>query len=981
LKTVLTVVRFLLAQLHLNSLVGTRSPKALRDTLIKLPQGSKAYEHAYANCIERIKGQTASAEELAMQALAWVVNAKRALTATELRHALAVELDELEFDEENLPDIDDTVSVCAGLLTFDEESSVVRVVHYTTQQYFEQTQNTWFPHAEAHIARICVTYLSFRVFESGFCRGDEEFEERLRLHPLYEYAAQNWGHHALKSLLQIDVRLSFLQSPTKVEASSQALFAKKRQWIRRYSQFVPRQITGLHLAAYFGLTELSSVLIASGQKIDQENEDGQAAISWAVQRGHTSLVQELLLQGADLRKRDKLGQSLLALAAIAGSEDVIKILLHAGLDGDLKDHNGRTPLSLAAEYGHLEVVKILLTMGKADPDLKNAYGRTPLFWAAKNGHEAIFSILLARGANPDSRDICEETPLWEAANGAHDRIVTLLLANPKVTQESREKYEATRLIREVRMGTEAGVMRLLSKVNPTLRKDAILESLEMASMRGDEAMFKRLLEEGAQYELRDEDTRISLIRAVECENEAIVRSLLERTQGVNVTDESQLGRPLLCLAIQIGNVPIASMLLNGGSDPNRGDGNNDTSLAYAAKYRRREILKLVLDGKDVDINSTNNQGDTPLLLAAKDGFKEILKPLLQAGAAIEAQDYQGRTALVWAATEGHIGALKLLLERGARCDIPDNLQRTPFSYAAENGHEDVVRILLDNNVEADSSCEDGKTPLSYVAANGHESIVQLLLVYCRVNLNSTDNKGWTPLMWAAEEGREAVLTLLTNAGADLNLTNTWGQTPTCRAAQRGHDEIVKFLLERNCLVQTIEDISGWTPLFEAIKEGRESTTELLLACPSVDFEHKDTNGRTPLSWAAESGREKIVEMLLQKENLIIDSRDNMGRTPLLWAARRGREAVTGLLLEANANVNSEDLQGGTPLKLAAQHGHDTVVALLLENGAEINHRNGWTALQCATIEGCVTVEQTLREAGALDSDDFFGIIGLFSDDS
>ena len=37
------------------------------------------------------------------------------------------------------------VSVCAGLVTVDEESDIIRLVHYTTQEFFERTQNIWFP--------------------------------------------------------------------------------------------------------------------------------------------------------------------------------------------------------------------------------------------------------------------------------------------------------------------------------------------------------------------------------------------------------------------------------------------------------------------------------------------------------------------------------------------------------------------------------------------------------------------------------------------------------------------------------------------------------------------------------------------------------------------------------------------------------------------------------------------------------------------
>ena len=85
--------------------------------------------------MERIGGQVKDQEELAKQVLSWITCAKRPLTTSELQHALAVEVGESALDEENLPQIEDIVSVCAGLVTVDKESKFIRLVHYITQEY------------------------------------------------------------------------------------------------------------------------------------------------------------------------------------------------------------------------------------------------------------------------------------------------------------------------------------------------------------------------------------------------------------------------------------------------------------------------------------------------------------------------------------------------------------------------------------------------------------------------------------------------------------------------------------------------------------------------------------------------------------------------------------------------------------------------------------------------------------------------------
>ena len=303
--------------------------------------------------MERIEGQVNDQEELAKQVLSWIICAKRPLTTVELEHAIAVEVGELELDEENIPQIEDMVSVCAGLVTIDKESKIVRLVHYTAQEYFERTQREWLPNAEDDITTTCASYLSFSVFESGLCQTDKEFKQRLESHKLYDYAAHNWGHHAREASTLNQEVISFLKCKAKVEASSQALMAVKRYpWHSNYSQEVPRHITDLHLMAYFGINEATIILLKQGQGLDLKDSYGQTPLSYAAKGGH---------------------------------EAVVNLLLETGkVDVDSKDSKDRTPLWYAAKGGHEAVVKLLLETGRVDVDSKDSRrGQTPLSYAAE----------------------------------------------------------------------------------------------------------------------------------------------------------------------------------------------------------------------------------------------------------------------------------------------------------------------------------------------------------------------------------------------------------------------------------------------------------------------------------------------------------------------------------------------------------------------------------------------------------------------
>jgi hypothetical protein len=387
----------------------------------------------------RIEKQVLDHRSLAKQILSWITCAKRPLTTVELRHALAVEVGTSRLDEETLPEIEDIVLVCVGLVTMDEQSGIIRLVHYTTQQYFDKNREKWFANAEADITTACVTYMSFDVFESGFCRTDEEFEERIRLSPFYDYSAHYWGNHAREAPFLCQEAIEFLESDTKVESSSQTLMAVKVR--EEYSQDVPRQMTGLYLVAYFGIKDAVQIL-ATRNIVDLMDSYGRTALWYAAARGHETVAKLLLDTGkVDVNARDtRLGQTPLWRATAGGHEGLVKLLLNMGkVDIDAKDPIGRTPLSWAAMQGYRGIVKLLLDTGKVDVDAKGDNGHTPLSRAIERGHEGIVKLLLDTGkVDVNAKDTeYGQTPLSWAAAGGYEGIVKLLLKHRNLCRSER----------------------------------------------------------------------------------------------------------------------------------------------------------------------------------------------------------------------------------------------------------------------------------------------------------------------------------------------------------------------------------------------------------------------------------------------------------------------------------------------------------------------------------------------------------------
>jgi ankyrin repeat protein len=60
-----------------------------------------------------------------------------------------------------------------------------------------------------------------------------------------------------------------------------------------YSQDVPRQMTGVHLAAYFGLTGEIMALLKNRHNLDVKDTYGRTPLWWTAGNGHGAVVKLL----------------------------------------------------------------------------------------------------------------------------------------------------------------------------------------------------------------------------------------------------------------------------------------------------------------------------------------------------------------------------------------------------------------------------------------------------------------------------------------------------------------------------------------------------------------------------------------------------------------------------------------------------------------------------------------------------------------
>ena len=789
--------RFLLVSLNIDAILGEVTIRQRRKKLEEMAQGG-GLSDAYTATLRRLKSQKGNKSALGLKVLMWVLYSERPLRAHELCHALGVEIGSTDLDPENVPALRTLISSCLGLVTVEESSSTVRLVHFTLQEHLS-SDPTLFHSPHSIIAEVCLTYLNF-----GCIRNlAPTLHSAPETTPLLEYACINWGRHTRRGMTEniLILALRVLDEFDK-HIPAQLLLLHNNQY-HDWSPYFdgaggPTGFTGLHGAAFLGVVgAVPSLLGMNKWDVNAADCTGITSLIWAVVRGHEEVVRMLLER-----------------------EDV---------NPDQPDSKyGRTPLSWAAEKGHDGIVKMLLAREEVNPDHADTeYGVTPLWWAAKNGHDGIVTMLLEReDINLDQPDTCYGwTPLSFAAKNGHDGIVKMLLERENVNPDHPDtQYGQT--------------------------------PLSLAAENGYDGIVNMLLErEGVNPDQADTKYgRTPLSLAANNGHDRIVKMLLEREDINPDQPDTEDGRTPLSLAAENGHYGIVKMLLERKNvNPNQQDTKSGLALLpWAAENGHDEIVKILLEREDVNPDQPDTiYGQTPFSFAAANGHDGIVSMLLeQEDVNPDQPDTSGQTPLSLAAKNGHGGIVKMLLDReNVNPNQQDNYCRTPLSRAAENGHDRIVKMLLEReNVNPDQPDNFRRTPLSLAAENGHDEMVKILLEQKNVNPDQLDTFfGRTPLLWAAKNGHGGIVRMLLERD-DVNPDRpdtAYGRTPLAWAAENEHDGIVKMLLAREDVNpdQLDSDLlaqSSWWPHFSPRplklrhppwKLDAHPNAQIILSCP------------------------------------------------------------------------------------------------------------------------------------------------------
>ncbi|TQN66287.1 Ankyrin-2, partial [Colletotrichum shisoi] len=588
-------------------------------------------------------------------------------------------------------------------------NKTVRLIHATAEEYIKRNQAIGFPNEEAMstsmLTRTCLACLT-RIPLSIGSPPESSVDDICRQYPLFGYAANFWGIHLDKTTSSrgdlYKLAWRFVSDKPKLDAAMHVMSDP------RISH--EADVSGVHIAAFFGLEKLVRKAMANDKKVDfnAQTRRGETPLHWAVTHGRRSFAEFLVRQGAELNVPNVDRRTALHKAIMAGDGDLIDVILTSGgLNLELEDSEGYTCLRWAARYGQLRTVEALLRSG-ADVDAADKDGYTALRWAMKYNRSTTAWLLIQARADVNKPDNQGTQPLHAAVQSC--------CGGP-----DGDGSKASMNLLWLLLENKANVNAQAGKLGQT--------PLHLAAVGGSSSVVWLLLENGADPRRPDSKNRTALHRAITSKNAAVCRTLLQRDGDYLVHAVDQHGLTPLHVAALGGSSAIVGLLLENGADLRRVDSNRRTALHCAIQGEHAEVCSaLVQRGGGFLVLAVDDEKRSPLHHAASWGSPAIVGALLDHRAPIDSQDSKGLTALHVAVSHGYEKVVELLLQRGAGTHIGvAKRKRTAMHIAATMGHLEIVETLLRHGAVLDARDSRGETPLHLADAHGHRMVKKFLV--------------------------------------------------------------------------------------------------------------------------------------------------------------------------------------------------------------------------------------------------------------
>ena len=577
----------------------------------------------------------------------------------------------------------------------------------------------------------------------------------------------------------------------------------------------------------------------------------------------------------DVNKTDNIGHTALILASHCDNNRVVKSLLNIcsnnndiNLLVDIQADTGNSAVMSATMHENIQILGMLIEAG-ADFNLHNVKGSIPLTGAASI--DAYRSIDYIIKHNPP---ICDPN-LYNSETGKTALIVAseapfaieslkILLTCNDIDLNIQDNQGNTALIHTAIVNNIEGTRLLLSAKSTKLEitnnygDTAVLEAVRGGNLK----ILEMLHNHGAKFDVVTDTGYTPLLVASQNGHVDLIDYLIDSSLAAVNEQNGSTGETALMISVENANDEVLKLLLNKKNiDVNIKDSENVTPLIKATMRNNIKAIQELVTNSHLlcDVNAIDDHGETALIWAAKTGNNKAVELLFNYGKNINSEivDHAGYRAVSKAILAGNVDTLKLLKQFGARFDInivPDKSKpqewKSLLNIASRHGGTDMTKYLIDEAkiCEFDQVVDSfGNTAMMLATQSNN---VELMIYLIRKDkgefkiVHGSNNFNQTPLFFAGfGDAVEAMRYLLRNYDINVNMKDVIGDTTFHYAAMNGSFRAIKYLYENYKHVIDIDATNkkGETALMMARKKNCVKIIEYLVRNGAKEARSQETD--------------------------------------------------------------------------------------------------------------------------------------------
>lgn len=240
------------------------------------------------------------------------------------------------------------------------------------------------------------------------------------------------------------------------------------------------------------------------------------------------------------------------------------------------------------------------------------------------------------------------------------------------------------------------------KRRPRVKFRGNIMLLESAA-RGDIEDVRKLLNQGVNPDVTNEDGLTALHQACIDDNEEMLKLLLEYGANVNARD-SELWTPLHAAAT-CGHSHLCKHLISKGAEllAVNADGNMPYDIC------EDEVTLDYIETEMAKIGITQEEIDERRLIPERNMLNDVSR-LAKTGGPLDERGTDGATLLHIAAANGYMQVAEFLLDHHVSVDKRDSDSYQPIHAAAFWCQQDVLELLVKNGADIDAKTRNGETP-------------------------------------------------------------------------------------------------------------------------------------------------------------------------------------------------------------------------------------------------------------------------------